>query len=60
MVRPIIDVLVERDGISREEARRQVRDFREFILDNLENIDPDEEILNEFGLEPDYLDEILF
>lgn len=59
----ITDVLVRRDGISEEEAERQVADFREEIDDmimegDLEGIE--DALMDEFGLEPDYLMDVLF
>ena len=59
----ITDVLVRRDGISEEEAERQVADFREEIDDlimegDLEGIKA--ALMNDFGLEPDYLMDVLF
>ena len=59
----ITDVLVRRDGISEEEAERQVSDFREEIDDlimegDLEGIE--DALMNDFGLEPDYLMDVLF
>jgi len=59
----ITDVLVRRDGITEEEAERQVADFREEIDDmimegDLEGIE--DALMDDFGLEPDYLMDILF
>lgn len=59
----ITDVLVRRDGITEEEAERQVADFREEIDDlimegDLEGIE--DALMNDFGLEPDYLMDVLF
>lgn len=54
-------ILMERDGISREEARELVEmfveDLREFLADpeNSPYYDPEEIIGDHFGLEPDYL-----
>ena len=59
----ITDVLVRRDGISEEEAEKQVADFREEIDDmimdgDLEGIE--DALMDDLGLEPDYLMDILF
>lgn len=59
----ITDVLVRRDGISEEEAEKQVSDFREEIEDlimdgDLEGIE--DALMDDFGLEPDYLMDVLF
>lgn len=44
-------VLIERDGLTPSEAREQVREMRKQVQDGE---DP-EEILQDIGLEPDYL-----
>lgn len=59
----ITDVLVSRDGITEEEAEQRVADFREEIDDlimegDLEGIE--DALMDDFGLEPDYLMDILF
>lgn len=46
----ITEVLMRRDGLSEEDAKREVDDFREDIEDAL---------MNDLGLEPDYLMDIL-
>lgn len=58
----LIDVLVERDDISREEAIEQIREFHETMLDMMDDGCSEEEIHDEFlcvfGLESDYLIDI--
>ena len=60
----ITDVLVRRDGITKDEAeKKQVADFKEEIDDmimdgDLEGIE--DALMDDFGLEPDYLMDILF
>ena len=59
----ITEVLMRRDGLSEEDAKREVDDFREDIEDsimsgNLEDIE--DALMNDLGLEPDYLMDILF
>jgi len=59
----ITEVLMRRDGLSEEEAKREVDDFKDSIEDsimsgNLEDIE--DALMNDFGLEPDYLMDILF
>lgn len=49
-------VLVERDGVTPDEARSQCDDAKERVL---EGEDPEEILRNEFGLEPDYIVDIL-
>ena len=53
----IVRTLVERDGISEQEAEQMVREARERVLEDGE--DPEEVLLEEFGLEPDYLEDLL-
>ena len=51
MVNKIIDVLIERDNMSKQEAVEYFRNMRERIF---EGEDPTE-LLREIGLEPDYI-----
>lgn len=48
----IIKVLIERDGYTKEEAVEALRDARERVE---EGEDPEYILLEEFGLEPDYI-----
>ena len=59
----ITEVLMRRDGLSEEYAKREVDDFKDSIEDsimsgNLEDIE--DALMNDLGLEPDYLMDILF
>lgn len=59
----VTEVLMRRDGISEEDAKREVEDFQADIEDsimsgNLEDIE--DALMNDLGLEPDYLMDILF
>ena len=59
----ITEVLMRRDGISEEDAKREVEDFQADIEDsimsgNLEDIE--DALMNDLSLEPDYLFDILF
>ena len=59
----ITEVLMRRDGLSEEDAKREVDDFREDIEDsimsgNLEDIE--DALMYDLSLEPDYLMDILF
>lgn len=56
-MKPIAQTLVERDGITFEEARELVADARRRV--QLEGEDPEEILYDEFGLEPDYVMELL-
>jgi hypothetical protein len=51
----ILNVLVRRDKMTLVEARRELEDMRERVLDGE---DP-EEILYEIGLEPDYIFDLI-
>lgn len=59
----IIRLLMERDGLSYEEAREQVEEVQEMIIDAIENgdfLEPDEIMADELGLEPDYIMDLVF
>lgn len=53
----LIQVLMKRDGLSDKEAKEQVREARQRVL---EGEDPEEVLYEEFGLEPDYVMELLY
>ena len=58
----ITEVLMRRDGLSEEDARREVEDFKADIEDsimsgNLEDIE--DALMYDLGLEPDYLLDLL-
>ena len=51
------------DPVSEEEAKDMIRSCRSELYDAMEGtscLDPDEVIMSELGLEPDYLEDILF
>ena len=52
----LVRVLVERDGLSVDEAWEMVEEARERVL---EGEDPEEVLAEEFGLEPDYVFDLL-
>lgn len=52
----IVDILVRRDGMRLDEAKALVRHARERVA---EGEDPEEILLEEFGLEPDYIFQLL-
>lgn len=58
MPNEIKQVLMDRDGCSSEEADQRIDDARERIL--VDGEDPEEVLLEEFGLEPDYIFDILY
>lgn len=59
----VTNILMERDGLSLEEARKQVQEVQDSITLLLEQDGSLEEaetiIREELGLEPDYLDDFL-
>jgi polyhydroxyalkanoate synthesis regulator phasin len=56
MVDRLIDVLVARDGISLDEAQDFIDEAKERVYNGE---DPEEILLEEFGLEPDYIFDII-
>lgn len=56
----VVEILMKRDGVSEEEARALVRETRDelIMLDN--PFEADEIIENYLGIEPDYLEDILY
>jgi len=53
----IVEVLMKRDGMSRRDAQDFIVEGRIEVLEN--GADPDEILLDWFGLEPDYLEELM-
>ena len=56
MMSPIVDILMRRDGLSKEDAEEALFDARCRVEDGE---DPEEVLLEEFGLEPDYIFELI-
>ena len=54
----VIDVLMKRDRLTRNEAVEIVREAKELILQNPD--EADEIMMYDLGLEPDYLMEVLY
>lgn len=52
----IVNILMKRDDMSREEAEEALQEARERMN---EGEDPEEILLEEFGLEPDYLFDLM-
>ena len=53
----IINLLMKRDGVSREEAKEMYLECRSELMDAIEDtscLDPEEVLASELGLEPDY------
>ena len=58
----IAEVLMRRDGLSEEDAKREVDDFKADIEDSIMSgdlEDIEDALMNDLGLEPDYLMDIL-
>ena len=55
-------ILMERDSLTAMEAEREIRDFLEtFNLALVEGVsNPDDLIVDILGLEPDYLEDLLY
>ena len=53
----ILEVLMKRDGMDRLEAEELIRDARERVFMHGEN--PFDLVYEEFGLEPDYVDDLI-
>lgn len=56
----LIQILMERDGLSRYEAEEQINEFRNDLFAGELGYDAEEAFMEEFSLEPDYLVDILF
>lgn len=52
----IVKILMARDGLTEKEAMQQVREAQERVA---EGEDPEEILLEEFGLEPDYIFDLI-
>lgn len=52
----LLEVLMRRDELSEAEAREQIEDARQRVL---EGEDPEEVLREEFGLEPDFIFDLI-
>jgi hypothetical protein len=52
-------VLIERDGISEESAKSELKNLLNFIEVSLNLTEIEEFLMDEYGLEPDYLVEVM-
>ena len=63
-MRETVKVLMSRDGLSREEAVKQVKDFflgmQEDIQSGGDPFSWENDFVQEFGLEPDYFEDFIF
>lgn len=58
----VLDILMKRDGLSKEEAEIVIDDVKSQIEEAIEEgriFDVEEIILSELGLEPDYMEELI-
>jgi len=56
----LLDILMQRDGLSEEEALELIEEVREACLEAIDQgEDPEEVFIDMLGLEPDYLYDIL-
>ena len=58
-MKQIIEILMERDGISEEEARALIKETRDEIMMLDNPMEADNVLMEYLGLEPDYLFDIL-
>lgn len=54
----LLETLMTRDNLTEKEAREMILEARERIY--REEVDPEEVLYEEFGLEPDYMIELLW
>lgn len=52
----LLEVLVQRDGYTKAEADEIIAEARERVMDGE---DPEEILYNDFGLEPDYIFDLI-
>lgn len=53
----LLEVLMRRDGLSKDEAEDLIEEARCLVYD--QGMDPEEVLREEFGLEPDYVFDLL-
>lgn len=58
MAETLKEVLMRRDGFSEEEADSAIQEARARVLE--EHEDPEDILIEEFGLEPDYIFDLLY
>lgn len=56
MANQIVEIFMRRDGLSEEEAKATLKEMRVMVIE--EGEDPDE-VLLEYGFEPDYIFDLL-
>lgn len=55
-MKSLLDTLIERDNLSEEEAQDQINSAKQRVS---EGEDPEEILFEEFGLEPDYIFDLI-
>lgn len=55
----VVSILMRRDGMSKEEAEELVETTRQMLLEASWSIEADDIIMDNLGLEPDYIFDIL-
>lgn len=60
MVQSIKEVLIERDGLSESEANEQVNDLQDEFMEIISKGGNPWDLMDGVGLEPDYLEELMF
>ena len=56
----LLEILMERDGLTKEQAEKQIADAREDLMNRLAEGDLPYDLCGEWwGLEPDYLEELI-
>ena len=56
----IIKILMDRDGMAEDEARNLFNETQELLLDAEDPDEVEDILMDELGLEPDYLFDILY
>jgi transcription-repair coupling factor (superfamily II helicase) len=52
--------LINRDGISEESAKLELKNLLDFIKETEDLMEIEDFLMDEYGLEPDYLQEVLW
>lgn len=61
-VKRVVNILMTRDGLSKEEAIEEIKIFKEDAQEAIDNGDLDEVeemLMNDLGLEPDYVFDLI-
>ena len=61
-VKRVVNILMSRDGLSKEDAIEEIKIFREDAQEAIDNGDFDEVeemLMNDLGLEPDYIFDLI-